>query len=47
MVEWIKAIEFISDYRSIGFGEGGSNEEHEYFGSKRRIEMPCPARGEI
>jgi methionine sulfoxide reductase catalytic subunit len=37
MVKWIKEIEFVADYRSRGLGEGGYNEDHEYFGSKAEI----------
>ncbi len=37
MVKWIKEIEFVSDYRSRGLGEGGYNEDHEYFGHKAEI----------
>jgi thiosulfate reductase cytochrome b subunit len=32
MVKWIQAIEFVEDVRSIGKGEGGFAEDHEYFG---------------
>ncbi len=31
MVKWIEAIEFIESERSIGAGEGGKNEDDEYF----------------
>lgn len=31
-VKWIKAIEFVKSEKSVGQGEGGYNEDHEYFG---------------
>lgn len=31
MVKWINAIEFVSDYKTIGKGFGGKNEDDEYF----------------
>lgn len=31
MVKWIERIEFIESEKSLGEGEGGSNEDHEYF----------------
>jgi methionine sulfoxide reductase catalytic subunit len=37
MVKWIKAIEFVEDARSIGKGEGGFAEDHEYFGELANI----------
>jgi sulfoxide reductase catalytic subunit YedY len=37
MVKWVRAIEFVADYRTIGSGEGGYNEDHEYFGNKAEI----------
>ena len=37
MVKWVQAIEFVADYRTIGAGEGGYNEDHEYFGNKAEI----------
>lgn len=32
MVKWIEAIEFVENVKSIDEGEGGYNEDHEYFG---------------
>ena len=32
MVKWISAIEFVHDYADLGAGEGGYNEDHEFFG---------------
>lgn len=37
MVKWIEAIEFVDDIRSVGEGEGGYNEDHEYFGELANI----------
>ncbi len=37
MVKWIRAIEFVEDVRSIGRGEGGYNEDHEFFGELANI----------
>jgi sulfoxide reductase catalytic subunit YedY len=37
MVKWIRAIEFVADIRSVGEGEGGYNEDHEYFGELANI----------
>ena len=31
MVKWIERIEFIESEKAVGEGEGGSNEDHEYF----------------
>ncbi len=32
MVKWIRAIEFVASHQEFGEGEGGYNEDHEYFG---------------
>lgn len=32
MVKWIRAIEFVASHKEFGEGEGGYNEDHEYFG---------------
>ncbi len=31
MVKWIERIEFVDSEKSLGEGEGGANEDHEYF----------------
>ena len=31
MVKWIERIEFVESEKLLGEGEGGSNEDHEYF----------------
>ena len=37
MVKWIRAIEFVENVRSVGKGEGGFAEDHEYFGELANI----------
>ncbi len=37
MVKWIQEIEFVGGVRSIGKGEGGFAEDHEYFGELANI----------
>ncbi len=37
MVKWIQAIEFVADVKGIYQGEGGYNEDHEYFGELANI----------
>jgi methionine sulfoxide reductase catalytic subunit len=32
MVKWIASIEFVHDYADLGAGEGGYNEDYEFFG---------------
>ena len=36
-VKWIEAIEFVSDFREFGAGQGGYNEDHEYYGYRMPI----------
>ena len=31
MVKWIERIEFVASEKILGEGEGGINEDHEYF----------------
>lgn len=31
MVKWIRSIEFVEDYKTIGMGQGGSREDHMYY----------------
>jgi DMSO/TMAO reductase YedYZ molybdopterin-dependent catalytic subunit/thiosulfate reductase cytochrome b subunit len=31
-VKWIEAIEFVSDFADLGAGQGGYNDDHEFFG---------------
>lgn len=37
MVKWIEAIEFVSDFKDLGMGQGGYNEDHEFFGYRMPI----------
>ena len=37
MVKWIRAIEFVASVHSVGKGEGGYKEDHEYFGELANI----------
>jgi DMSO/TMAO reductase YedYZ molybdopterin-dependent catalytic subunit/thiosulfate reductase cytochrome b subunit len=37
MVKWIREISFVASIRSVGRGEGGYNEDHEYFGELANI----------
>jgi sulfoxide reductase catalytic subunit YedY len=37
MVEWIAAIEFVRDFAHLGPGQGGYNEDHEFYGYRMPI----------
>ena len=37
MVKWIEAIEFVHDYADLGAGQGGYNEDHEFYGYRAPI----------
>ena len=37
MVKWIEAIEFVDDFRHLGAGRGGYNEDHEFYGARMPI----------
>jgi len=37
MVKWIEAIEFVDDFRHLGAGKGGYNEDHEFYGYRDPI----------
>ncbi|MDP4174082.1 MAG: molybdopterin-dependent oxidoreductase [Bacteroidota bacterium] len=37
MVKWIQSISFVEDIASVNMGEGGYNEDHEYFGEQANI----------
>jgi methionine sulfoxide reductase catalytic subunit len=37
MVKWIKSIEFVSDYKNIGMGQGGHREDHMYYSPRAGI----------
>lgn len=36
-VKWITAIEFVADFHAVGWGQGGYNEDHEYYGYRMPI----------
>jgi methionine sulfoxide reductase catalytic subunit len=36
-VKWIAAIEFVASFRDVGWGQGGYNEDHEFFGYQMPI----------
>lgn len=36
-VKWIESVEFVADFRDVGWGHGGYNEDHEYFGYRMPI----------
>ncbi|MDQ2873631.1 MAG: molybdopterin-dependent oxidoreductase [Actinomycetota bacterium] len=37
MVKWIKGVEFVEHFSEVGGGEGGYNNDHEYFGYSQSI----------
>ena len=37
MVKWIQAIEFVHDFAHLGNGQGGYNEDHEFYGNRMPI----------
>ena len=37
MVKWIAAIEFVNDFAHLGAGNGGYNEDHEFYGYRMPI----------
>ncbi len=37
LVKWIKGIEFVENFSDIGGGEGGYNNDHEFFGYRQSI----------
>ena len=37
MVKWIAAIEFVRDLTDLGAGQGGDNEDHEFYGYRMPI----------
>jgi DMSO/TMAO reductase YedYZ molybdopterin-dependent catalytic subunit len=36
-VKWIEAIEFVESFAHLGFGQGGYNEDHEFYGYRQPI----------
>jgi len=37
MVKWIAAIEFVHDFKDLGAGQGGYNDDHEFYGHRMPI----------
>ncbi len=37
MVKYIRAIEFVEDYKTIGQGQGGWREDYQYFSQEAGI----------
>ena len=37
MVKWIQAIEFVESFAHLGAGQGGYNEDHEFYGYRMPI----------
>lgn len=37
MVKWIQAIELVYDFKHLGSGQGGYNEDHEFYGNHMPI----------
>ncbi len=37
MVKWVRAIEFVHDFRHQGAGQGRYNEDHEFYGYRMPI----------
>jgi methionine sulfoxide reductase catalytic subunit len=37
MVKWVTAIEFVHDFSDLGAGQGGYNEDHEFYGYRMPI----------
>ncbi len=37
MVKWIQAIELVDDFSHLGSGQGGYNEDHEFYGNRMPI----------
>jgi sulfoxide reductase catalytic subunit YedY len=37
MVKWVAAIEFVHDFADLGAGQGGYNEDHEFYGYRMPI----------
>ena len=37
MVKWVAAIEFVRSFADFGAGQGGYNEDHEFYGYRMPI----------
>ena len=44
MVKWIAAIEFVDDFADLGAGQGGYNDDHEFYGYRCRSEGSAAIR---
>jgi DMSO/TMAO reductase YedYZ molybdopterin-dependent catalytic subunit len=42
-VKWLQAVEFVENFKRTGFGEGGFNEDNEYYGYRALFD-PCDQR---
>ena len=47
MVKWIAAIEFVADFAHLGAGQGGYNEDHEFYGSRMPSSSGEAAKGSL
>ena len=36
-VKWIEAVEFVESFAHLGAGQGGYNEDHEFYGYRESI----------
>lgn len=36
-VKWLRGIEFVADFHDVGGGEGGYNQDHEFFGYRQSL----------
>ncbi len=34
MIKWVRAVEFVADYRQIGMGQGGWREDHQFYANE-------------
>ena len=37
-VKWIEAVEFVESFAALGAGQGGYNQDHEFYGYRESIE---------
>jgi DMSO/TMAO reductase YedYZ molybdopterin-dependent catalytic subunit len=36
-VKWVEAVEFVESFAHLGAGQGGYNEDHEFYGYRESI----------
>ena len=36
-VKWLRGVEFVADFHEVGGGEGGYNQDHEFFGYRQSL----------